>query len=378
MKNVKRNQEFEAPGLQGFDAFLENFIVEPGLKENLRKIDSMLNNFNGAVFRCRFDRNLTMEYISMGIHELTGYPPTDFLSNRVRSFYSLIHTDDRTRVVKSIKEALRARLFFNLEFRIVSANGEIKWIWGRGTGVFEEDSIVALEGFVSDITDKKNIEEELKSSLAQLHELAQHVDRVREDERLAIARELHDDLGQALTAVKIDLASIKKNVTDMATVLIINRTSALVSDTIKTVQRLTSQLRPQIIDDLGLETAIEWYTKEYEERNKIKIYLDINPGIALSPDTSLVLFRIMQEALTNIARYSKATVARIELGKRAGEVIFSISDNGIGISDEQIHSKRSFGIIGMRERAASLGGTLTIFREEKSSTVVKLVFPLNK
>jgi PAS domain S-box-containing protein len=351
-------------------------LLQLHLQENIRKTDSIFSNLNGALFRCKFDDMLTMEYLSVGVKELTGYPYNDFLMNRTLSFASIIYTDDQKRVSKSISDALRNKDSFSVEFRIVSAQNDLKWIWGKGKGIYDGDNVVALEGFFSDINDRKNTEEDLKSSLEQLHQLAQHIEEVREDERVAISRELHDDLGQALTAVKIDLATIKQNVTDMATVLKINKASALVSDTIKTVQRLTSQLRPQIIDDLGLGTAIEWYTKEFEERNRIKIYLDLDSDIVIAPDVSLVLFRIMQEGLTNIARYSGATTTKISLGKSRESVEFSISDNGIGIAEDKIFSKKSFGIISMKERAASLGGQLKIFREDDRFTVINLIFPL--
>jgi len=232
--------------------------------------------------------------------------------------------------------------------------------------------------FTKDITDNKNAEKELTKSLRQLHELTHHIEKVREDERVAISRELHDDLGQALTAVKIDLAIIKQNVSDPVVVLKINKVSALVSDTIKTVQRLTSQLRPQIIDDLGIEAAIEWYTKEFAQRNSVEVILNVDSGISVSPKASLNIFRIMQESLTNIARHSKATRVIIGLRKSAESICFMISDNGIGIKEHEKISKKSFGIISMKERAASLGGTFDIFQEKGSGTVINLILPLSK
>ena len=164
----------------------------------------------------------------------------------------------------------------------------------------------------------------------------------------------------------------------MATVLLINRASALVSDTIKKVQSLTSQLRPQIIDDLGLETAIEWYTKEFEQRSRISIILDLVCDVKIQSDDSLIIFRILQEALTNIARYSGATTAKIMLGTKGRNIIFSISDNGVGITEDKLNSGQSYGLIGMKERAASLGGTLEIFRDDNRFTVVSLIFPIKK
>ncbi|MCX6236993.1 MAG: response regulator [Bacteroidia bacterium] len=222
----------------------------------------------------------------------------------------------------------------------------------------------------------KKSEEKLKGALEQLQQLTQYTEKAREEERKSISRELHDDLGQALTAVKIDLGIIRQIVSDSEVVVKINIVSALVGETIKTVQRLTSQLRPEILDDLGLEAAIEWYTNEFSQRNGVEVMLLMDSGLAIAPDTSLTLFRIMQESLTNIARHSKATRVEIVLRTTSESINFRISDNGIGITENEIKSKKSFGIIGMRERAASLGGTLDIYRENDHGTEIKLIFPL--
>ena len=239
---------------------------------------------------------------------------------------------------------------------------------------YDETRIIC---FVKDITDRKHTEDELKSSLEQLHQLTKHIEKVREDERVAISRELHDDLGQALTAVKIDLELIRQSVSNSETELKVKNVSALVSETIKTVQRLTLQLRPAIIDDLGIEAAIEWYTKEYAQRNGVEILLETNSISYISPETSLIIFRIMQESLTNIARHSKATIVSISLTQLAENICLLISDNGIGITEAEINSKKSFGIIGMKERSASQGGKLEIHPGSDGGTSIKCMFPLN-
>jgi len=193
---------------------------------------------------------------------------------------------------------------------------------------------------------------------------------------VSISRELHDDLGQALTAVKIDLGIIKHMISDNEVILKIEDVSKLVKNTIITVQRITAKLRPQIIDDLGLEAAIEWYTKEFAQRNKIEVYLHIDSALSISADASLTVFRIMQESLTNISRYAKAGRADIWLRKNGDKIIFTISDDGIGITDDEIKSKKSFGIIGMRERVASLGGSFEIYSGKPQGTEIKIIFPL--
>ena len=166
-------------------------------------------------------------------------------------------------------------------------------------------------------------------------------------------------------------------VPDNEVVLKIKNVSVLVSDIIKTVQRLTSQLRPQIIDDLGIVAAIEWYTKEFAQRTGIELFLDMDSGVPITPEASLTVYRIMQESLTNVARHSQATHVDIALNKAGESVYFGISDNGIGIAEDEIKSKTSFGIISMKERAASMGGTFDICREPDHGTLIMLIFPLN-
>jgi len=222
----------------------------------------------------------------------------------------------------------------------------------------------------------KSVEKE-KSALEQLQQLAQYIEKARENERASISRELHDDLGQALTAVKIDLGIIRKNVTDEETVSKINKVTTLVGETIKTVQRLTSNLRPDIIYDLGLETALEWYTKEYSERYGTGVFLEMDSGISFSAEDSLTLFRIMQESLTNVARHSRATKVNISLCKTGDHVNFSISDNGIGITESQRTANNSFGIISMKERAASLNASFEVYGKNGAGTVIRLIIPLN-
>lgn len=243
---------------------------------------------------------------------------------------------------------------------------------------FESNGHKYLIGIGSDVTNRKLAEEKLEASLDQLRQLTQYIEKVREEERVAISRELHDDLGQALTAVKIDLGIIRKQVADKAIVGKMDKVSALVSDTIKTVQQLTSRLRPQIIDDLGLEAAIEWYTNEFAIRNDKEVILEIKSDIEISSVASHMIFRIMQESLTNIARHAQAGIVEIELSNTSENIHFRISDDGIGITESDIQSSKSFGIMSMMERAVSLGGTFHIAPRQGRGTSIQLTIPIKK
>jgi signal transduction histidine kinase len=216
----------------------------------------------------------------------------------------------------------------------------------------------------------------LKKALEQQHQLAHYTQKALENERKSISRELHDELGQALTSVKIDLGLVKQNYSNPNSLVKLDKVITLIGETIKTVRRLTSQLRPEILDDIGFDAAIEWYTGEFAKRNGIEVFLDMDPEIELSADASLIIYRIVQESLNNISKHAKATQVQIGMGIIGESILFMISDNGIGINDSEMLKKKSFGILGMKERAFSLGGTFEIFRQKEGGTLIKLIIPL--
>jgi PAS domain S-box-containing protein len=293
-------------------------------------------------------------------------------------FYSMVHKDDYQLLMDRIDDVKNLHIPLSIDLRILYSNGEQRFIHEQAEMTFDDAGIPSKwTGTVHDITQRKKTEEELQKSLEQLHQLSKHIEQARENERLNIARELHDDLGQALTAVKIDLEIIKQNASETTVKEKLEDAKALVGTTIRTVQRITSQLRPEIIDDLGIEAAIDRYTKEYAKRYAIEVFLDIENGIPISNDAALPLFRIMQESLTNIARHASATHIEILLNQHDDFTQFVVSDNGVGITDDQINSKKSFGIMSMRERAASLGGTFEISRGENFGTKIMIIFPTN-
>lgn len=311
-------------------------------------------------------------------YRIFGYAPHS-VSSSIGLFTGSIYPDDAPFMQRAISDAMNLGTPFSRDHRMVLPGGEVRFVHEQAEIIFDNDGKPQkLIGTIQDITDRKRIEEELKSSLEQLQQLSQYIEQVRENERIAISRELHDDLGQALTAVKIDLGIIKHKISDEEVVLKINKVTALVGDTIKTVQRLTSQLRPEIIDDLGLEAAIEWYTSEFSERTAIEISLNMDKVDGISAGDSLIIFRILQESLTNIARHSRAVKVAIALGIKEDFINLWISDDGIGITEKQRNSKQSFGLISMKERAASLGGTFDISSENGKGTLIRLLIPVKK
>lgn len=307
-----------------------------------------------------------------------GFQP-DAVVPSLALFYGMVHTDDSPLLYENIAAVLKSRIPLSIDLRILLPNGDERVIHEQAEVTYNElGEAEKWLGTVHDITQRKKTEDELNRSLEQLHQLSKHIEQARENERLTIARELHDDLGQALTAVKIDLQIIKQHTSDETLKGKLENVKDLVGDTIRTVQRITAQLRPEIIEDLGLEAAIEWYTKEFSKRYGIDVFLDVENELSISNDDALPLFRIMQESLTNIARHAKATLIEILLSQQGNFIQFEVNDNGLGITEAQINSKKSFGIMSMKERAASMGGTFEISCKDKFGSKILISFPINK
>lgn len=228
--------------------------------------------------------------------------------------------------------------------------------------------------------ERKRAEETLKQSREHLRNLSTHLQTVREEERANIAREIHDELGQILTALKMDLSWISKKYSDHKTILEKTESmSRIVDATIQSVKRICTELRPQVLDDLGLSAAIEWQAEEFKKRSGIACEVDFNTEeIALDKKRSIALFRILQEALTNIARHTNATTVKVRMEKTDGLLLLEVKDNGKGITEKQVSDPHSFGLIGMRERAVFLGGDFQITGSPNNGTTVTVNIPLEE
>lgn len=234
--------------------------------------------------------------------------------------------------------------------------------------------------------ERKRAQEALRESREQLRNLAARIDSLLEKERAWIAREVHDQLGQVFTSIKIDLSLMRKILarseqTEEKTLAVlwekIDSMSQLADSAIRTVQKIGTELRPGVLDDLGLVAAIEWQAKEFQARTgivcKIKAGLQT---IDLSRDRATAVFRIFQEVLTNIARHANATGADIRIEAKRGQLLLTVEDNGRGISEREISSPASLGLLGMRERALLFEGEINISGLPGKGTKVSLWIPL--
>jgi len=233
-------------------------------------------------------------------------------------------------------------------------------------------------GTYRDITEAKRAEEQLRASRAALRSLATREQDIRENERTRIAREIHDSLGQALTALKLQLSAAQEAATRQSPGLgtRIHETVSMVDDLVKSVRRIASDLRPPILDQLGLPAAVEWLAQDFSRRTGIRCEILIHPTDgAIGDELATALFRIVQEALTNVLRHAGATRVDIELGMQSGCVALEIKDDGSGITEASTIGPGSLGILGMRERASALGGVLEVAPRSDGGTRVAAWFP---
>ena len=230
----------------------------------------------------------------------------------------------------------------------------------------------------------RRFEEELKRSQEELRKLSRHLHFARERESKRISREIHDELGQALTALKMELTWISNNLplTHELHKLVSNKAksmSSLVDSTIKKVQRIASELRPGVLDDLGLVPAIEWLGQDFQNRTKIKCLTELASfDYELDPECSTAVFRILQEALTNVARHARASRVRVSLKEKKSKLELKIRDNGRGIAEKDVLSPDSLGLVGMRERLRPFEGDVRIQGIPEKGTTLVINLPINR
>ena len=240
--------------------------------------------------------------------------------------------------------------------------------------------VIGASSVARDITERRHVAETLARSRSQLRAFAGRLRSARETERAQIAREIHDELGQALTALKMDLFSFKDSVPAPLREPLRAKTegmAALIDQMVDKVRTLATDLRPAVLDNLGLVAAVEWAVHQFARRTGIRCSLDLPPDpVPLDVERSTDIFRILQEALTNIARHAGATQVDVHLRATSGEVVFEVHDNGRGITERELEDARSFGLLGIRERALSCGGEVGVGAAPQGGTSVTVCIPL--
>ena len=358
---------------------LESRIAQLALRESEARFKAIVSNMPGMVFQLELGDDgspSSFTYVSDGFQALFG-APAEALRQNAHVFFDHVLTEDLPSFMESMHAAYRRRGNWNWEGRIrIVGSNEVKWVDLRSRSRLHDDSRMCWEGIISNITHNKIADLVIRRSHEDLGRLSAHVETVKEQERSRIAREIHDDLGGTLTAIKIMLMRLGKGLAPEAKEALqrLRSTEALVDTAIEVTRRIATELRPGILD-LGIVAAIEWQAAEFERRMDMSCQVTCAyKEIPLDSKISIAVFRIFQEALTNIAKHAGATRVEVELEADADNVMLQVHDNGYGISGEDLAKPQAFGILGMQERARNLGGEAGV-RRTRSGTAVTLRLP---
>lgn len=304
-----------------------------------------------------------------------GYTREEFLSLQASD---LRPAEDVEKFRKYLDTNFREGVHYAGAWRHKKKSGEIIYVDILSHDIVYEEKPVRLI-LANNITDKYIAEEKLKESYEAIRELTGHIQNIREEERSHIAREIHDELGQQLTVLKMDVSWLNKKVghSDEMVANKLKSLAEMLDGTVKTVRRISSELRPSLLDDLGLVAAIDWYLKEFSRRSGIGTIFE-EPELELDiPDKFKTgLYRIFQESLTNVARHSGASSVKVVLEEKDNYLVLSISDNGHGFDPEKSKSKRTLGILGMRERSMMMGGIYEINSQPGKGTMITVSVPV--
>ncbi|MDP8208467.1 MAG: PAS domain S-box protein [Candidatus Electryonea clarkiae] len=351
----------------------ERKLVEEALWANEEKYRGLFDESVAAVYVFDTEKNF-LDTNQSGL-DLLGYPRDELLK------LSIPDVDADTEVVlPAHQKLLGGDRLVDYEHKLIRKDGTIITVLNNSKSLTDSDgNVVGMQSTLIDITKRKLAEEEAEKSRKQLRELTSHLQDVRENERTILAREIHDELGQVLTALSMDLSWIfdqlpeeQKSIKDKTKSM-----EELVDSTVQIVKRISSELRPGLLDDIGLSAAMEWQLEEFKKRTGIPFKLRLTHEEAeIDNQLSTVIFRIFQESLTNIMRHANATQVKVDLSVEDESILLKVDDNGKGITSQQITDPKSFGLLGIRERVDSFNGQMKINGIPDNGTTLTVDIPL--
>ena len=357
--------------------------AEDALRESQRRFSDTLANLDMIAVMADAGGNIT--FCNDYLLKLTGWQRQEVIGRNW--FETFIPEPEKERVSAILDGVPQEGLVTpHFENEIKTRNGERRQVKWTNTTLRDLDGhFLGIAALGDDITERKQAEEQLFVSREQLRALSERLRRAKEEEGIRIAREIHDELGSALTSLKWSLLRFDKvySATDDSVGQLnrreeIEQMVRLVDATINTVRRIASELRPGVLDDLGLISAIEWHAQQFQEHTGIICRFDSAiENVDLHREQATTIFRIFQEAMTNILRHAQATKVNVLIEEEEGEFVLEIRDNGRGITENEKSGTRSLGLLGMRERAHSIGGRIEIngVAEKGSVLLVRLPIP---
>lgn len=320
-----------------------------------------------------------INFANHAVKVIFGWHREELIGNSIRQIYR--NQEEADKIGNIFYSTLEYQRTYETEFPCLRKDGREILCRMKASRIGEKLREKRIVVTYEDITEEKKAQEELERSREELRNLYVHLQSVREEESTRVARKIHDELGQSLTALQMDLSWLldrlpaKNKVIRKKT----QSMSGLVDLTIESVHNITTELRPSLLDDLGLPAAIEWQAADFQKRSGICCLAHIKCANGVTDkELATTIFRIFQEALTNIARHARATLCKVNLTENEKELCLEVTDNGVGITQWQVDDSRSFGMIGMRERAHLWGGTVHVSNTKPSGTTVRVLIPLSK
>ncbi|SRR5216684_7119334 len=386
-------------GLTGWNRTLRKRVLQrtEALGESEQCFRQIAENIHEVVKQAEDRIRLVIDTMPIMAWTLRPDGIVDFLNQRWLDYAGLslkqyvkdptgpIHPEDIPRVIEKWLAAMAAGKPSEDEMRLRRADGEYRWFLVRTVPLFDEQGhIVKWYGTSTDIEDRKRAEEEVKTTSEQLRSLSARLQSAREEEGIRIAREIHDELGGTLTSLRWELEGARKTFSEPGKVLAtadlkekLTEMLGLTDTMINIVRRIASDLRPVVLDVLGLEEAIEWQAQQFQDRTGIVVHCESAGACRdLNPAQSTAVFRIFQEALTNVLRHARATRVDVTVVEDTGVFVLMIGDNGRGITENERIGELSIGLLGMRERAALIGGEIDVNGVEAEGTTVTLRLPV--
>jgi len=345
--------------------------VEAALRESEERYRELFENARDAMYV----HDLKGTYISVNhaAEELTGYSRDEIVGHNFAEFISAEHVKQ---VRNSFCGKLATRGQTSYEVDVIAKDGRRVPVEVSSRAIYENGEIVGVQGTARDITDRKQAQDALQMFSRQLIE-------AQEEERRRIARELHDQIGQVLTAVKMNLHTVQRVCNGTEEGAHIKDNIEAVDEALRLVRDLSVDLRPPLLDDLGLVTALRWYVDRYARRTGIvaEVTVDLkDPSERFSRELETACFRIAQEALTNVVRHARATAVLVSLRKDDAILVLSVKDDGVGFDHEALHRRApraaTLGLLGMQERAHAAGGVVEVHSRISKGTEIRLKLPL--
>ena len=378
--NMKRLIPIVRRSLRAAENIRRVNIVQVALQKSEARFRAITANLPGVVFQLLQtpDQNETYPYVSNASETLLGLPPHMLMANATL-FSRLIVPEDKREYERLLKISAEKLSTLNWEGRIqVKGDEDVKWISLRATPKMAADGGILWGGIMINITRNKLAERETAHSREQLGELTSYLQKVKEHERAHIAREIHDDIGGTLTAIKCELVPCMDSTPrpsdfyqKKAAII-----EELVDQVIDSTRRISMDLRPGILD-FGIVAAVQWQAKEFSRRTNIACSVSCEQEeIALDADLSVAIFRIFQEILTNISKHARATDVWVGLSEDKGKIALEVIDNGCGINAQDMEKPDSFGIRGIYERCQQLKGSFHISGEPGKGTKVNILVPI--